>query len=156
MPIGCIDELCCLSRVEGETPLLNKESAMSLNVLIVDDSATSRAVIMKSLEMAEIPTRTIFEAANGKEAITLLEDNWVDLVFADINMPVMGGVEMIGKLAEHDVLKMIPVIVVSTEGSATRIEELKRKGIAAYLRKPFTPEQLLQVVQQVVGEYHAN
>lgn len=129
---------------------------MALNVLIVDDSATSRAVVIKSLQMADIPTGTILQASNGKEAIELLDTHWVDLVFADINMPVMGGVEMIGKLAEHDVLKMIPVIVISTEGSQTRIQELQEKGIAAYLRKPFTPEHLLEVVQQVMGEHHAN
>ena len=124
---------------------------MSLNVLIVDDSQTVREIIAKTLEMAQIPVGERFTAANGKEALDILRDQWIDLVFSDINMPVMGGVEMIEKMSQDDVLKNIPVVVVSTEGSATRIEQLKQKGVDAYIRKPFTPERLREVVDQIIG-----
>jgi two-component system chemotaxis response regulator CheY len=63
----------------------------------------------------------------------------------------MGGVEMIERMHEDDYLKKIPVIVVSTEGSATRIEQLKTKGVCAYIRKPFTPELIRKVVDDVLG-----
>lgn len=123
---------------------------MALNVLIVDDSATVRSVIAKTLELAELPIREVYEASNGAEALLVLEDHWVDLVFSDLNMPVMDGVALVEKMAEDDLLKTLPVIVVSTEGSATRIEQLKDKGIRAFIRKPFTPEMLRETVESVL------
>jgi two-component system, chemotaxis family, chemotaxis protein CheY len=124
---------------------------MALNILVVDDSSTVRAVIRKTLELAEVPVKTLYEACNGKEALEILADSWIDLIFADINMPVMGGVEMIDKMSEDGILKSVPVVIISTEGSKTRIEQLKQKGVSAYLRKPFTPELLKQVVDDVLG-----
>jgi two-component system, chemotaxis family, chemotaxis protein CheY len=125
---------------------------MALKILIADDSATVRAVIAKALAIAGIPVGEVMEASNGQEALDILGKNWVDLVFTDLNMPVMGGMEMIAKMAESDLLKTVPVVVISTEGSASRVEELKAKGISAYLRKPFTPEMLREVVNNTLGE----
>lgn len=125
---------------------------MALNVLVVDDSSTVRAVIRKTLELAGVEVNELHEAANGQEGLDALKENWVDLVFSDINMPVMGGMEMLERMKSDDVLSAIPVVVVSTEGSATRIEELKAKGVSAYIRKPFTPESLREVVDQIIGE----
>ena len=98
---------------------------MALNILVVDDSATVRAVIAKSLDLSGIECNTIHQAENGQVALDILKDNWVDLIFTDINMPVMGGVEFIERLSEDDLLNNVPVIVISTEGSTTRIESLK-------------------------------
>ena len=127
---------------------------MAFNILVVDDSATVRAVIAKTLGIAGIEVGQLYQAANGKEALDILADNWVDLVFADINMPVMGGVEMIEKMKENGLLQTIPVIIVSTEGSATRIEQLKSKGVCAYIRKPFAPEDVRAVVNDIMGVEH--
>lgn len=124
---------------------------MALNILVVDDSLTIRAVIAKTLKLAEVPINELYEAANGKEALVILGKEWIDLIFSDINMPVMGGVEMIERIKEDNALESIPVIVVSTEGSATRVEELKSKGIRAYIRKPFTPELVRSVVNDIMG-----
>jgi two-component system, chemotaxis family, chemotaxis protein CheY len=124
---------------------------MALNILVVDDSETVREVIAKTLGLAQVPVNELHMAANGQEALDILQDNWVDLVFSDINMPVMTGVEMIERMREDDVMRAIPVIVVSTEGSATRIEELRSKGVSAYIRKPFTPESIRKVVDEVLG-----
>lgn len=124
---------------------------MALNILLVDDSATVRAVVTKSLRLAQAPVNELFEASNGKEALGILAEQWVDLVFADINMPVMNGVEMIEKMSEDGLLKTIPVVVISTEGSTTRIEELRLLGVRGYLRKPFTPEQIREIIDQVTG-----
>ena len=124
---------------------------MALNILVVDDSETVRAVIAKTLELAGVSVNELHQASNGREALDILGDNWIDLVFADINMPVMSGIEMIEKMYKDGLLKTIPVIIVSTEGSATRIEHLKSKGIRAYVRKPFTPELIRKVVDDIVG-----
>jgi len=82
-----------------------------------------------------------------------MKDNWIDLVLADINMPEMDGVAMIEKMHEDDVLKHIPIVVVSTEGSETKIEKLWAKGMKAFVKKPFTPESIRDVVRDVLGEW---
>lgn len=124
---------------------------MALNILVVDDSETVRSIILKTLKLSGLELNEPLQASNGHEALAVLRDNWVDLVLTDINMPDMGGVELIEHMKQDDVLKTIPVVVVSTEGSATRIEELKEKGVRAYIRKPFTPEQIRGVLDEVLG-----
>jgi len=124
---------------------------MALNILIVDDSQVVRGMIAKTLSLAGVPINEIHQAANGREALQILKDHWIDLVLSDINMPVVDGLEMIAQMKRDEVLKTIPIIVVSTEGSTTRMEQLKAQGIHAYIRKPFTPEQIRTVVDKVIG-----
>lgn len=127
---------------------------MAFNILLVDDSDTVRAVMKKMLNIAGVPISTLSEASNGKEALEVLKQQWVDIVFADINMPVMDGVEMINKINKDESLKDLSIVVISTEGSTTRINELKDMGIKAYLRKPFTPEQLNTIITDLLGEFN--
>ena len=124
---------------------------MGFKILLVDDSKTTRKVIAKTLRMANVPIDELYEANNGKEALEVLGEMWIDLVLADINMPVMNGIEMIEKMSEEGMLKNIPVIMVSTVGSETRIEQLKTKGVKAYIRKPFLPEVIGKVVDDILG-----
>ena len=124
---------------------------MSLNILIVDDSKTARAIINKTLSMCGLPLGEIHQAGNGKEALEVLGAKWIDLVFADINMPVMSGVEMIERMGENGQLQTVPVIIVSTDGSAARMEQLKSKGVRAFIHKPFAPENVKDIVQDVLG-----
>jgi two-component system chemotaxis response regulator CheY len=124
---------------------------MSLTILIVDDSETSRAVMAKTLRLAQIPIGQVLQADNGQSALDLLAGSWVDLVLADVNMPVMNGLEMIRRMAADDVLKTIPVVVVSTEGSQTRLEELQASGAVDFVRKPYSPETLSAVVKRALG-----
>ena len=129
---------------------------MAYNILVVDDSAIVRAVIKKTLTIAGVDVGELFNAANGQEGLDIVAGQWIDLVIADINMPVMGGIEMLEKMSADGLLTTIPVIIVSTEGSATRIEELKKKGVSAYIRKPFTPELIREVVDKVMGVKNGN
>jgi two-component system chemotaxis response regulator CheY len=127
---------------------------MSYNILIVDDSKTIRSVIKKTLDIAGVPVGDLYEAENGKEALEVMNSNWIDLIFADINMPVMTGIEMIKKMSEDNILDKTPVIIVSTEGSKTRIDDLLELGVRAYLRKPINPEELRNIVNEVMGDYN--
>lgn len=129
---------------------------MPYNILVVDDSQTVRAVIRKTLDLAGVEVGEIHEAGNGQEALDILRDNWLDLVFADINMPVMTGIEMVDRMSADGLLKTVPVVIISTEGSATRVEQLKAKGVSAYIRKPFTPEIIREVVDEVLGARNAD
>lgn len=124
---------------------------MAYNVLIVDDSSTVRSVIEKTLHVSGVALGNVYLAANGREALELLQSNWVDIVFADINMPVMNGIEMIDKMEADGILSSIPVVIISTEGSSTRIEELKKKGIRGYIRKPFSPEKVKKAFLEILG-----
>jgi two-component system chemotaxis response regulator CheY len=125
---------------------------MSLNILIVDDSATVRAIIGKALRLAEVDMGQLFEAGNGQEALQLLSENWIDLVFADINMPVMDGIELVERMRGAELHSKTPIIIVSTEGSAERVQQLKDYGVDAYIRKPFTPETIRNAIEEVIGE----
>ncbi len=127
---------------------------MALNILIVDDSKTIRSILSKTLRLTSLEINQIFEAGNGKEAMECLQANWIDLVLTDLNMPVMTGVELVGAMAADDLLRDVPVIVVSTDGSSTRIEELKEKGVLEYVRKPFTPEAIGTIVDKIMGVKH--
>lgn len=124
---------------------------MAYNILVVDDSATVRAVLAKSLAAAGIPVEELHQAVNGREALEVLSENWVDLVLTDINMPEMDGMELVRRMSEDGLLKTVPVVVISTEGSEARVEELKEWGIKGYIRKPFTPEQIKEMVENVLA-----
>ena len=125
---------------------------MAFNILIVDDSRTVRSFVQKALKLAGVPTNEVFQASNGKEALQVVSDNWVDCILADLNMPVMSGFEMIDKLQEDGLMKTVPVVVMSTEGNKERIASLESKGVRAYLRKPFRPEKFRAVLADILGE----
>ena len=121
---------------------------MGYNIMIVDDSLTARTFIARTLEISGVELQQVFQARNGQEALDLLQREWVDIVFVDINMPVMNGVELVRKMRENEVTKSVPVIVVSTDRSAQRMNELKAAGVQAYLTKPITPEELKATVER--------
>ena len=123
---------------------------MALNILVVDDSAVMRKMIIKTMGMCGIPIGEIKQAANGREGLEELGKNWIDIVILDINMPVMNGEEMIDEMLQDPEIKDIPVVVISTEGSSTRIDRLKEKG-ARFIKKPFTPEIIRDTIYEVTG-----
>jgi two-component system chemotaxis response regulator CheY len=124
---------------------------MSYRILIVDDSNIVRKVFVKTLGMTNIPVGGLLEAGNGLEALNVLEREWIDLIFLDINMPVMDGVTFMNRLRAQTTHRETPVVIVSTEGSRVRRAELADLGISAYLRKPVTPEQLVKVFEETLG-----
>ncbi len=124
---------------------------MSYDVLIVDDSAVYRATLRRMLEMSGIDLGTVHQAANGREALAVLEHSLVDIMLVDLNMPDMNGLELIDRLCGDGMLVSTPVVVISSERRQTRIDELKRQGIRAFIRKPLRPESLADVVQEVLG-----
>jgi len=119
---------------------------MAYNVLIVDDSVLIRSMVAKTLNLAGVQIGKYHYAADGQEALNKLEKHWIDIVFADINMPVMDGIELVDSMRARDYLKEIPVVIISTEQSEERILELQAKGVRDYLKKPFMPEQFKEIV----------
>ncbi len=123
---------------------------MALNVLVVDDSAVMRKMIIRTLRLSGLPLGDVFEAGNGQEGLDKLSQNWVDLALVDINMPVMNGEEMIDRVRQNPETADLSVIVVSTDSSETRIDMLQKKG-AGFVHKPFTPEGLRETISQMTG-----
>lgn len=124
---------------------------MALNILIVDDSAILRGQIRRILTATDLPLGHVWEAPNGKEALGCLGENWVDLVLADLNMPVMDGREMIEHMVADEDLRDIPVVVVSSEGSQAVLDQLYRCGVREFIRKPFDAGHLRAVVERALG-----
>lgn len=128
---------------------------MAFNILVVDDSATMRAVLKKTVMMSGVQIGELREAGNGKEALQVLEDAWMDVVLSDINMPEMGGVEFLREVKQNEVFRNIPVIFISTESSQTRMDEVASLGAAAYVKKPFMPEKIREILLEVLTKAYA-
>jgi len=125
---------------------------MAFNVLIVDDSSSIRAIVRKIIKVSGFNIGELLEAADGKEAIKVLTDEWVDLVLTDINMPNMNGLELISEMKKDEMLKSIPVVMVTTEGSEKRIQESMKLGASGYIKKPFLPEEIKRTLSAIMGE----
>lgn len=115
---------------------------MALDLLIVDDSAAIRKILQRVLQQAEIPIGSVYEAGDGKEALTILQDKTVGLIFSDINMPNMDGLQFLSQLRATDTWKQVPVVMITTEGSQAKVMEAVQLGANGYVRKPFTPDQI--------------
>jgi two-component system chemotaxis response regulator CheY len=120
---------------------------MPYDVLIVDDSRTSRGMLKRLLHLSALPWGEILEAENGESALGILRRRKVDLVLADLNMPVMDGAEMIRTLRDDPQLRDMPVLVVSAEGDPAVIEALRRDGVLGILRKPLDGPQMMKLVE---------
>ena len=125
---------------------------MAFNVLIVDDSSSMRAIVRKIIKVSGFNIGELLEAADGKEAIKVLTDEWVDLVLTDINMPNMNGLELISEMKKDEMLKSIPVVMITAEGSEKRIQESMKLGASGYIKKPFLPEEIKRTLSAIMGE----
>jgi len=124
---------------------------MSCDILIVDDSATIRSMMKRTVRMIDLDVAEVFEAANGIEALAQLAEHEVAVMLVDINMPTMNGIQLLKRMKDNERLKDIPIVIASTEGSQKRINQLRELGVAGYVRKPFQPEQLREVLIPLLG-----
>ena len=125
---------------------------MTRKILIVDDSLPMRGVIKKTIKASGYGASEFFEAENGKHALAVLQENWLDVVITDYNMPEMNGMELIQAMKRDDTLQTIPVLVITTEGSRQKVGEFIAQGAADYLKKPFTPEEIRTKLKNILGD----
>jgi two-component system, chemotaxis family, chemotaxis protein CheY len=128
---------------------------MALKVMIVDDSPLMRAFIRKVVGLTGLEVGEFCEASDGEEALTSLRQHWIDLVLTDINMPRMNGEELVRRMESDDMMRTIPVIVISTDSSHSRVQKLLALGAKGYVCKPFAPEALRDEVEKVLSVSHA-
>jgi two-component system chemotaxis response regulator CheY len=126
---------------------------MIYSILIVDDSATTRALVKRTIRMTDLPVAELQDATNGKAALDLLAAGPVDLILADLNMPEMDGFEMIRRIRADASLKHIPIVVLSASPSAEKFARLEH--VNGFVSKPFTPEAIREVIVKALEVQHA-
>ena len=123
---------------------------MAINVLVVDDSKMMRKHVIRTLKTCSLPWGEVSEAGNGQDGLEALERQRIDIVFIDIHMPVMDGDQMFDAMRKDLRFLELPVIFVSSESSASRIEMLLKLG-ASFVHKPFLAEHIEETVMALLG-----
>lgn len=118
---------------------------MPKKLLVVDDSASMRQLVSFTIRDAGFD---VLVAENGKDALGKLAGTKVDMVITDLNMPEMDGVELIRKLRSMSDYKFAPIVMLTTESQETKKLEGRQAGASGWIVKPFSPEQLLDVVRK--------
>ena len=126
------------------------ESGTGLTLLIVDDSVTMRAMVKRAASLSGVALGTILEASNGQEALDVLGRTHVDAVFTDINMPVMNGVELLKHMAAEAKWVNVLRVIISTDASDVRRQEVSDLNVRHYVQKPVRPEAVCDVLSQLV------
>ena len=121
---------------------------MAKTILTVDDSRSVRQMVGYTLREEGFD---VLEAADGREALELLESRQVDLILTDLNMPVMDGIAMIRGARSLSSCRFIPIIMLTTESEVAKKQEGKAAGATGWIVKPFQPEQLIGVVKKLLG-----
>jgi two-component system chemotaxis response regulator CheY len=119
------------------------------SILVVEDSPTMRQLI--SFAMKRIPNAKVIEATDGVDALKKLSSEKVDLILADINMPVMDGLKLVSLVKNNQSYKDIPVIIITTEGAKEDRERALAIGANAYLPKPIQTQELIKLVTSFIS-----
>ena len=122
---------------------------MMPNILVVEDSPTMRQLI--SFAMKRISDSKVIEATDGVDALKKLSSEKVDLILADINMPVMDGLKLVSLVRNNPVYKTIPIIIITTEGAREDKERAMSIGANAYLTKPIQTLELIKLVNSFIS-----
>jgi len=121
---------------------------MAMTVLIVDDSATMIMSLQTILVMSGFKVET---ATNGQLALDKLKAGLKpDLILTDINMPIMGGLELVGKVRTLPGFRFTPILTLTTESETSKRHEGKRLGATGWLVKPIAGDDLIKVIKQVL------
>jgi DNA-binding response OmpR family regulator len=120
---------------------------MSFKILTVDDSKTIRMIVRKAFSPYNCE---LFEGENGVEGLAIANREKPDLIILDITMPVMTGIEMLGKLKKETDLKNIPVIMLTAESGKDNVMKIVKMGVCDYVVKPFKGDQLLDRAKAIL------
>lgn len=121
---------------------------MSKSILIVDDANTIRQLLSMTLRNAGYD---VVEACDGRDGLTKLNGNGINMIFTDLNMPVMNGIEFIKAVKALPQFKFIPMVMLTTESEESKKREGQAAGAKAWIIKPFKPEQIIMVVKKIIG-----
>jgi len=125
-----------------------------MKILLIDDSSTMRRIQKNILvQQLRYDVGSVIEAEDGVDAFRKLkeQDYKMDLILCDWNMPNMDGITFVQKMQTVDMLKKIPIIMVTTEAEKSKIVEAIQAGAKNYVVKPFTPDILREKILAVMG-----
>lgn len=121
---------------------------MAKKIMTVDDSASVRQMVSFALKEAGYE---VVEASDGEDALSKLDGGRIHMIIADLNMPRLGGVELVRKVRTMPGYRYIPIIMLTTESRVDRRAECRLAGATGWILKPIKPNQLLAVVEKVLG-----
>lgn len=137
----------CINKSKKRT----KEKIMEKKILIVDDEAHIRMLIEQTLEDLEDEGVEFFTADNGETALELIQAEKPDLVFLDVMMPKMNGMDVCRKVKQELKLDDVYIILLTAKGQELDRQKGNEVGADVYMTKPFDPEVLLTKAKQVLG-----
>ena len=117
-------------------------------ILVVDDSASMRQLVSATLKQAGYE---VTEAEDGEKALAIAQNKPFRLVLTDVNMPLMDGITLVGKLRGLSTFKFTPILVLTTEVDPTKKSKAKAAGATGWLVKPFDPQKLLATISRVLN-----
>lgn len=120
-----------------------------MEILVVDDSKVMREMIVACLR--SLGGARFSHAASGLEAIERISLSSFDLVFLDLNMPDIGGLEVVQFIREQESLRALPIIVVTTRGDHDSRERALAAGATRFMTKPFDPDGIVAEARAVLG-----
>ena len=124
---------------------------MKGTVLLVDDSAMMRKVVLRMLTLAGLEFERVLQASDGQEALTLLRVHTVALIMCDINMPIMDGLELLERVKSEKLALGVPIVMVTTEAGESQVRQALLAGARGYIRKPFTVEHIENSVKPLLA-----
>jgi len=117
-------------------------------ILIVDDSSLIRSVVSKA---AQNLGHEVMTAENGEIGLEILKSYKPDIIFSDVNMPVMGGLEMVENIKKQDEFKFIPIVMLTTENNPDLKAKGKALGVKAWMLKPFNEDKFTKALKKLLG-----
>ena len=124
---------------------------MDKKLLIVDDEAHIRMLIEQTLEDLEDEGVELLFADNGETALQIIQDEKPNLVFLDVMMPKMNGMEVCQKVKKELNLKEVYIILLTAKGQEVDRQKGLDMGADKYMTKPFDPDEMLAVAEEILG-----
>jgi len=112
------------------------------SILVIDDSAMMRKIILRLLGQAGLTVSSALEAADGSEALAILGDHSPTLILCDINMPSISGLELLARIRDEGLAPSVPIVMITTENSEAQVRQAIALGARGYIRKPFTVDDI--------------
>jgi two-component system chemotaxis response regulator CheY len=117
-------------------------------VMVVDDSRIMRNIVKNTFDLLKIPAQYV-EAEDGNKALHLLNENNVDLILLDWNMPNLSGIDFLKQIRSMEKYKSIPVIMITSEAAKLSVIEAVKAGVTAYITKPINDKAFMDKLSKI-------
>ncbi|MDH5762422.1 MAG: response regulator [Nitrospinota bacterium] len=118
-------------------------------VMVVDDSSVMRQIIKNNLKQLGFDQTNLLDAEDGEQALKRINEDEVDLVISDWNMPKMTGIDFLKAVRADGSLKELPFLMVTSEADKEKIMEAVQAGVNQYIVKPFNATQLEEKIREI-------